>query len=86
MRYTQIRLVTFFFCLFRAIPMANGGSQAKGRIRAVALAYATATATATKGSKRCLQPTPWQRLILNPLSEAWDRICVLMATSQICFH
>ena len=26
----------FVFCLFRAIPPAYGGSQAKGRIRAVA--------------------------------------------------
>ena len=37
-------------------------------------AYATAT-----GSELCLQPMP-QLAILNPLSEARDRTCILMET------
>ena len=41
------------------------------------LAYATATATPDHSS--------WQCWILNPLSEARDRNCVLMDASQIHF-
>ena len=37
------------------------------------------TATATLDSSHSL----WQRQILNPLSEARDRTCILMDTSQI---
>ena len=33
-----------FFFLFRAVPVAYGGSQPRGRIGAAAVAYATATA------------------------------------------
>ena len=45
-----------FFDLFRATPTAYGGSQASGRIRAVAagLHYGQSSA----GSERLLQPTP----------------------------
>ena len=32
-----------------------------------------------------LHHSSWQRHILNPLSKARDRTCVLMDTSQICF-
>ena len=51
----QARFFFFFFLLFRAAPAACGGSQARGRIGAIAH-----------------QPTPQQRRILNPLSEARD--------------
>jgi len=40
-------LFFFVFCLFRAAPAANGGSQARGRIGVIAA-----------GSKLCLRPTP----------------------------
>ena len=33
-----------------------------------------------------LYHSSWQRQILNPLSKAKDRTCVLMDASQICFH
>ena len=58
----------FFFCLFRAVPTAYGGSQARGQIGTIALAYATATAMldqscsrrshSNMGFKPHLQPTP----------------------------
>ena len=35
----------FLFFSFRAAPMAYGGSQARGRIGAIAVAYTTAHAT-----------------------------------------
>ena len=43
--------LSFFFFLFRATHVAHGGSQARGRIRAVAAATAAVTET-------CLQATP----------------------------
>ena len=60
-----------FFGLFRATPTAYGSSQARGGIEAVATGL-------HHSSQQC-----W---ILNPLSEARDRICILMDTSQICFR
>ena len=52
------------------------------------LAYTTVTATA--GYKPCLQPTPQLTgnagSLLNLLSEARGRTCVLMDASQIRFH
>ena len=48
----------------------------------------TATATAT-WDPICicnLHHTSWQRWIPNPLSKARDWTCILMNTSQICFH
>ena len=44
-RPTSFFFFSFFFCLSRAAPLAYGGSQARGLVRAVATAYATATAT-----------------------------------------
>ena len=49
----------FFFGLFRATPEANGGSQAKGRIGAVA-ASLHHSHSHTKS-----EPSSWQRQILN---------------------
>ena len=60
-----------FFCLFRAAPVAHGGSQAKGRIRAVAAS---------------LHHSHSNTRSFNPLSKARDGICVLMNASQIRFH
>ena len=44
----------FFFFLFRAIPMAYGGSQARGLIRATAAGLHHSNSR----SEPCLQPTP----------------------------
>ena len=46
----------FFYCLFRATPWEYGGSQAKGRIRAIATGLSHSHSNA--GSKPRLQPTP----------------------------
>ena len=56
---------------FRAVPMAYGGSQVRGRIGAAAAS---------------LCHSSQQQQILSPLSEARHRTCILMDTSQICFH
>ena len=68
-------LILCLFSLFRAIPTAYGGSQARGPIGA------------TPGpSFVCEQHhSSWQHWILNPLRETRDRTCIPMNTSQIRF-
>ena len=62
----------FVFCIFRAAPVAYGGSQARGRIRAAdaSLHYTTATATPDLSHVCNLHHSSRQRWILNPLSKA----------------
>ena len=62
-------LFFFLFCLFKATPMAYGGSQARGPIGAAAAG---------------LHHSSQQRQILNPLSKARDRTRILMDTSRVC--
>ena len=81
----DLLFIFFFFLLFRAIPMTCGGSQARGQIRAKLPAYATATAVQDLSHVCDLYHSSWQRWILNPLSEARDRTCGFMDTSQTCF-
>ena len=57
----------FFFlvsCLFRATPMAYGGSQAGGLIRAVATGLRQSHSNT--GSELCLRPTPQLMATLDP--------------------
>ena len=66
----------FLFCLFfRAIPMAHGSSQARGKLELWLLAC---------HPNLIYDPydCSWQCQKLNPLSEARDQTCVLMDTSQ----
>ena len=49
-------------------------------------AYATATATPDPSHICNIRHSSWQLWILNPLSEARDRTCVLMDASRIRFH
>ena len=49
------------------------------------LAYATAIATWDLSHICDLHHSSWQRRILNPLSRASDRTCVLMDTSWVCY-
>ena len=49
------------------------------------LAYTKATATPDPSHICDLHPSSWQRQILNPLSEARDRICLLMDPSPVRF-
>ena len=74
----------FFFFVFLSIwatPMAYGGSQARGRIRAVA-----ARLCHNYSNARFEPHSSWQRPILNPLSKARDRTHNLRVPSQIRFH
>jgi len=72
----------FFFCLFAiswAAPVAYGGSQARGLIRAVARATAT-----LDPSRVCnLHHSSQQCRIVNPLSKGRDRTHNLMVPSRI---
>ena len=54
----------FFFLLFRAAPAANGGSQARGRIRAAVAGLCHNHSNAR--SKLCLQPIPQLTAMLDP--------------------
>ena len=54
----------FFFFLFRATPMAHGGSQARGRIRAVAAGLRHSHSNARL--EPCLQTTPHLTAMLDP--------------------
>ena len=57
----------FFFCLFafsRADPVAYGGSQARGQIRAVAASLHHSHSDV--GSEPRLRPTPQLRAMLDP--------------------
>ena len=50
------------------------------------LAYTTATPMPDQSCTCDLHHSSWPCWILNPLNEARDRTCLLMVTSQICFH
>ena len=64
-----------------ATPVACGGSQASGRIRAVAASLHCDL------SHVCdLHHSSQQRQILNPLNEASDQTYILMDASQIRYH
>ena len=77
-----IYLFIYLFCLFRATREAYGDSQARGWIRA----YATGTATPDLSRNWGLHHNSQKRQILNPLSQARNRTCVLRDASQICFR
>ena len=53
-----------FFCLFRAVPMAYGGSQTRGLIGAVATGLCHSHSNA--GSDPRLQPTPQLMTMPDP--------------------
>ena len=75
-------LSTFFF-LLRAAPVAYGRCQARGQIRAAAEVYATATAMPDLScifNKHC---SSGQCGTLKPLSKARDPSCIFMDTSQV---
>ena len=57
-------LLSFFFCLFRALPVAYGSSQARGLIRAVAAGLRHSHSKAR--SELCLGPTPQLTAMLDP--------------------
>ena len=76
----------FFFFLFRATPVAYGGSQARGPVRATAASlhhkhsntmYLTCDCHLHHSSQKCQ--------FLNPLSETRGWNCNLIVPNQICF-
>ena len=69
----MVSIFSFFVCLFvfRAAPTARGSFQARGQIGAVAAG---------------LNHSSRQHRILKSPSDARDRACVLVGTSQIRFH
>ena len=64
MSATMFILFFFSFCLFRAIPVANGGSQARGQFRAIAASLCHSHSNTR--SKFHLQPTPKLMATLDP--------------------
>ena len=74
------------FFLFRATPVAYGGSQARGQIRTTAagLYYSHSHSHSRTGSEPCLWPTLQLTATLNPLNEARDGTHILMDTGQVC--
>ena len=77
----------FFFLLFLGLhPRCMEVLQLGVKLELQLSAYTTATAVPDQGHICCLHHSSWQCQILNPLSEAWDRTCVLMDVSHICFH
>ena len=82
----EVRLIleTFlFFWLFRAVPEAYGGSQARGPMGAIAASLHHSHSHA-RSELLCKLHSSWQRQILSPLSRARDRTLVLMESSQVC--
>ena len=73
----------FFFFFFRFAPVAYGGSQARGRIRATAPVLCHSHAR----SKPRLRPKPRLLATLDPdpRNEAGDQTRILMDTSRIRF-
>ena len=70
------------FLVFWAALGTYGGSQAR-----VELELAYTTATAVDLNRVCdLHHSSQQRQVLNSLSKARDGTCVLVDTSQSCFH
>ena len=59
-----IYVFIFVFCLFRAAPLAYGGSQARGRIGAVTVGLHQSHSNA--GSELHLRPSPQRMATLDP--------------------
>ena len=55
------------------------------KLKLYLLAYTIATATQDPSHDCNLHHNSQQHQILNPLSEARDRTCILMDAGQICF-
>ena len=66
---TSVKFCPFlFFCLFRAVPVAHGGSQARSQIGATTAGYSHSH----MGSKPHLQPTPQLTAMPDPFTH-WVR-------------
>ena len=72
-----------FLFPFRATLAAYVSAQARGRIGSTAAGLHHGHAVGDPSHVCDLGHSLWQRWILNPLSEARDRTCILMDTSQV---
>ena len=81
--YSFSNLFFLFPSLFRAAPVAYGGSQARGWIRAAAAGLSHSLSNS--GSEPCsdLHHSSWQCWILNPLNEARDQTHNLVDITQV---
>ena len=84
MNYYYYYYYYYYFVFSRAVPVAYGGSQARGLIGAVAAGLHHSHSSAGSEHVFDLHHSSWQSQILNPLSKAWDRTCNLMVPSRIC--
>ena len=82
-----IYVCTYFFCvcLFMAIPVAYGGSQARGWTWALAAGLHLSHSNSRSNCVCDPHHSSWQCLIPNPLRQARNRTCILLDTSQISF-
>ena len=78
--------VFLVFCPFRAHPQHMEVPRLGVESEVFLPAYTTATAMPDPSHICDLHCSPWQRQILNPLSKARDRTCILMVPSRVCFH
>ena len=73
-------------CLFRTVPEAQGGSQARGLTGAVGAGLHHSTATPDPSPVRDPHHSSRQCRILNPRSETRDQTWVLTDTGQFRYH
>ena len=73
----------FIFCLLGMHPRHTEVSRLGVQLEGQLPAYARATATSGLSHVCDLHHSSWQHWILNPLSEARDRTCILMDISQV---
>ena len=79
----SVTLNLFPFLLFRAALTAYGSFQARVESELQLPAYTTATATRNPSLVCDIHHSSRQLQILNPLSKARDRTCILMDTSRM---
>ena len=84
--YIWVFLRLFVFCFLGPHPRHMEVPKRGIKLELQLLPYTTATATPEPRPVCDLHHSSWQHWILNPLSEAGDRTCILMDTSQIGFH
>ena len=79
--FIYIYVFIYLFLLFRAAPMADGSSQARGTTELQLPANAPATVMQDPSLICELHHNSWQSQTLNPLSRARDQTGILMDSS-----
>ena len=83
--YIWVFLRLFVFCFLGPHPRHMEVPKRGIKLELQLLPYTTATATPEPRPVCDLHHSSWQHWILNPLSEAGDRTCILMVTSHNSF-